>query len=250
MSWSSKTIAEGTVDSTQRMTGSLQASRYSSAYSTKSLISRPGGSSRLRRAAMNSSSSSCGVVSAYTWSPSSSSTSGHAVSGSSCSASARARSASTPCALLPSASCEPVVRQVPNAKCGSRVGSRRADPARRHPGLRPDLLVVDPHGVGVVAAGNEPLEHDEGVVRAVHGDGRGAPGAPRPLDGDPGRGRRARPHRRRGLVDVAEHGTQDERLVRRGGRHGGHPARGGGRSAAPRARRTPGSTPMPRRPLP
>ena len=64
MSWSSKIIAEGTVDSTQRITGSLQASRYSSAYSTKSLISRPGGSSRLRRAAMNSSSSACGVVSA------------------------------------------------------------------------------------------------------------------------------------------------------------------------------------------
>ena len=39
MSWSSKIIAEGTVDSTQRMTASLHASRYSSAYSTKSLIS-------------------------------------------------------------------------------------------------------------------------------------------------------------------------------------------------------------------
>ena len=43
--------------------------------------------------------------------------------GSSRSATARLRRASTPWARFPSASCVPVVRQVPNARRGSRVGS-------------------------------------------------------------------------------------------------------------------------------
>ena len=49
MSWSSKIIALGSVDSSQRFSGSVQASQYRWEYSSKSLSSSPGGSSRLRR---------------------------------------------------------------------------------------------------------------------------------------------------------------------------------------------------------
>ena len=52
------------------------------------------------------------------------------------------------------------------------VRVERADAAGRHPGSRPDGHVVDAHGVGVVAAGQQPVEHDEGVVRPVHRDRR------------------------------------------------------------------------------
>ena len=124
MSWSSNIIAEGSVESAQRTTSSLHASRYSSAYSTKSLISSPGGCARSRREAMNSSSSGCGVVSAYTWSPSSRSRSGQAAAGSSRRAIATDRRASTPWSRLPTSSWLPVVRHVPKANRGSRVGSR------------------------------------------------------------------------------------------------------------------------------
>ena len=75
-SWSSKIIDEGTVEKSQRISGSDQLSLYSSVYSSKSRTRRPGGWSMSRRVSMNA------IVagetsSAYTWSPSSSSTSGH-----------------------------------------------------------------------------------------------------------------------------------------------------------------------------
>ena len=54
-SWSSKIIAVGTVDSSQRSVGSLHASRYSSTYSGKPHTSRPGGSLTSRRSRMNAS---------------------------------------------------------------------------------------------------------------------------------------------------------------------------------------------------
>ena len=54
-SWSSKIIAVGTVDSSQRTAGSHHASRYRRQYSSKSEICRPGGTSTSRRARMNSS---------------------------------------------------------------------------------------------------------------------------------------------------------------------------------------------------
>jgi hypothetical protein len=109
------------------------------------------------------------------------------------------------------------------------VRVERADAAGRHPGARPDGHVVDGHGIRVVAAGDQPVEHDEGVVGPVHRHRRRAPRAAGPLDRDAGSGCRAHPHGRRRLVDVAEHGTEDERLVELGdGRgHGGHPARVG-----------------------
>ena len=40
-SWSSKIIARGTVESSQRIAGSLHASRYSRMYSSKSAIDSP-----------------------------------------------------------------------------------------------------------------------------------------------------------------------------------------------------------------
>ena len=52
MSWSSKIIAVGTVDSSQRSTGSPQASQYSRVYSSKSATSRPGGRPTSRRERM------------------------------------------------------------------------------------------------------------------------------------------------------------------------------------------------------
>ena len=52
-SWSSKIIVDGTVESSQRMSGSDQDSRYSCVYSSKSAISSPGGSRTSRRARMN-----------------------------------------------------------------------------------------------------------------------------------------------------------------------------------------------------
>ena len=54
MSWSSKIIAVGTVDSSQRRTGSPQASQYSRVYSSKSATSSPGGRLTSRRERMNS----------------------------------------------------------------------------------------------------------------------------------------------------------------------------------------------------
>ena len=53
-SWSSKIIAVGTVESSQRTDGSHHESRYSRQYSSKSEICRPGGTSTSRRARMNS----------------------------------------------------------------------------------------------------------------------------------------------------------------------------------------------------
>jgi hypothetical protein len=58
MSWSSKIIAVGTVDSSQRSTGSPQASQYSRVYSSKSATSRPGGWRGSRRERMNACTSS------------------------------------------------------------------------------------------------------------------------------------------------------------------------------------------------
>ena len=54
-SWSSKIIADGTVESSQRIGGSLHASRYSRVYSSKSAIVSPGGLLVSRRERMNSS---------------------------------------------------------------------------------------------------------------------------------------------------------------------------------------------------
>jgi hypothetical protein len=54
-SWSSKIIAEGTVESSQRTAGSLHESWYRRQYSWKSAICSPGGTSTSRRARMNSS---------------------------------------------------------------------------------------------------------------------------------------------------------------------------------------------------
>ena len=53
-SWSSKIIALETVDSSQRSAGSLQLSRYSDVYSSKSPTSSGGGPSGPRRDAMSS----------------------------------------------------------------------------------------------------------------------------------------------------------------------------------------------------
>ena len=58
MSWSSKIIAVGTADSSQRSTGSPQASQYSRVYSSKSATSRPGGWRGSRRERMNACTSS------------------------------------------------------------------------------------------------------------------------------------------------------------------------------------------------
>src|SRR6478736_5860577 len=78
-SWSSKIIADGTVASSQRMSGSDHDSRNSCVYSSKSAMASPGGSAVSRRASMNAAVSG-GTSSAYTWSPSSSNPSGHAAS--------------------------------------------------------------------------------------------------------------------------------------------------------------------------
>ena len=48
MSWSSKIIAEGTVESSQRMCGSVHAARYRRVYSSKFAIVSPGGTSTSR----------------------------------------------------------------------------------------------------------------------------------------------------------------------------------------------------------
>ncbi len=52
MSWSSKIMAVGTVDSSQASTGSPQASQYSRVYSSKSATSRWGGRLTSRRERM------------------------------------------------------------------------------------------------------------------------------------------------------------------------------------------------------
>ena len=56
-SWSSKTIALGTVESSHRMCGSDHDSRYSRVYSSKLAIVSPGGTSVSRVARMYSRSS-------------------------------------------------------------------------------------------------------------------------------------------------------------------------------------------------
>ena len=53
-SWSSKIIAEGTVESSQRIVGSPHDSRYRRVYSSKSATVSPGGTSGSRRERMNS----------------------------------------------------------------------------------------------------------------------------------------------------------------------------------------------------
>ena len=53
-SWSSKIIALGTVESSQRMYGSPHDSRYRRVYSSKSATVSPGGTSGSRRERMNS----------------------------------------------------------------------------------------------------------------------------------------------------------------------------------------------------
>ena len=53
-SWSSKIIALETVDSSQRNAGSLQLSRYSAVYSSKSPTSSSGAPPEPRREAMSS----------------------------------------------------------------------------------------------------------------------------------------------------------------------------------------------------
>ena len=103
---------------------------------------------------------------------------------------------------------------------GQAAGAERADAAGRHPGSRPDELVADAHRIGVVAAGQQAVEHDQRVVGPVHRHRAGAPGATGPLHRDPGSHRRAHPHRRGGVVDVAQHRAEDERLVDRGEGHG------------------------------
>ncbi len=76
-SWSSKIIALGIVECSQRIAGCIQASRYSQVYSSKSAASPTGSASGARRERTNS--SVCGETSsAYTWSPISSSSRGHA----------------------------------------------------------------------------------------------------------------------------------------------------------------------------
>jgi hypothetical protein len=56
-SWSSKIIADGTVESSQRMCGSDHAARYSRVYSSKFAIVSPGGTSGSRVARMYSATS-------------------------------------------------------------------------------------------------------------------------------------------------------------------------------------------------
>jgi hypothetical protein len=53
-SWSSKTMADGTVESSQRMWGCDHDSRYRRVYSSKSATVSPGGTSGSRRERMNS----------------------------------------------------------------------------------------------------------------------------------------------------------------------------------------------------
>jgi hypothetical protein len=101
-SWSSKIIAVGTVDSSQRTSGSVHDSAYSQVYSSKSATCpRGGGFIPLvpRRAASRVAIRAWvpGVVSsAYTWSPSISSRSGHSASGRCRRPRPSATSASTP----------------------------------------------------------------------------------------------------------------------------------------------------------
>jgi hypothetical protein len=54
MSWSSKIIAVGTVESSQRTAGSDHESRYRRQYSSKSATCSPGGTDGSRRERMNS----------------------------------------------------------------------------------------------------------------------------------------------------------------------------------------------------
>jgi hypothetical protein len=53
-SWSSKIMADGTVESNHLVTGSLHASRYKRVYSSKSATCSPGPSPVSRRERMNS----------------------------------------------------------------------------------------------------------------------------------------------------------------------------------------------------
>ena len=93
-SWSSKIIADGTVDSSQRIGGSVHASRYSRVYSSKSAIDSPAPTLGSRRERMNSSVSG-DTSSAYTWSPSRRTVCGHSAGSEAAIRSAIARSAST-----------------------------------------------------------------------------------------------------------------------------------------------------------
>src|SRR6478735_4985121 len=117
-SWSSKIIALGTVESSQRMSGSLHASRYRWAYSSKSATSSPGGCDTSRRERMNSTVAGL-TSSAYTWSPIRSSPSGHG-SEPALSRLAYAHSASTP---------NPCSCSVGESVYGSRSGA----PTRQEP---------------------------------------------------------------------------------------------------------------------
>jgi hypothetical protein len=123
MSWSSKIIADGTVDSSQRIHCSENASRYSSVYSSKSAISMPGACETSRRARMNS----CiggDVASAYTWSPSSRTAVGHSSSDAVASRRAYARSTSMPNFWLCASSCGTLRRHDPNtSRSRSDAGS-------------------------------------------------------------------------------------------------------------------------------
>jgi hypothetical protein len=95
-SWSSKNIAVGTVDSSHRISGSVHESQYSPTYSSNPTISSSGQSGcRSARPAMRR--RLRGVSSsAYTWSPSSSSASGHSSCGRPAMRAAYASSASIP----------------------------------------------------------------------------------------------------------------------------------------------------------
>jgi hypothetical protein len=122
MSWSSKIIMLGSVESSQRFVGSVQASRYRWAYSSKSASSAPGGSSSPRRRSMYSIIGAASS-SAYTWSPSMSSRSGHWSWGVLVSRLPSARSTSRPCVRLCSSSCGTLVRHEPNDSRSRRAGS-------------------------------------------------------------------------------------------------------------------------------
>src|SRR5215211_3577134 len=79
-SWSSKIMAEGTVDKSHLIVGSFQESQYKWVYSSKSATSSPGGFSGSRRERMKSRVPG-ETSSAYTWSPRSKSASGQFSSG-------------------------------------------------------------------------------------------------------------------------------------------------------------------------
>ena len=183
MSWSSKIIADGTVESTHRMTWSLHASRYSSAYSTKSLISVPGGSSRLRRCAMNSSASRAASCRRRPGR--------RAAAGGPATAPPGRPQGSRPgfAGRRPRGHGSP--RRRATRSCGrSRTPAGGAGPvegtdaAGRHPWRGPHGHVVETDGVRVVTARQEAVEDHEGVVRPVHRERGRAPRAPGTLDGD------------------------------------------------------------------